>query len=485
MSVAIFRKTAKDSVMLQIWIVSFILGVLVARMPLSPSVRDGLIAWADWPALALAVGLAALFEVLLGQSRVARIHRVVAGLAGALWGLGHAAPFPELEGTFDTTAQVVKVASRDSASGPALVRVGADVYEVLGLQQPGALGTLVVMPAERLFGTTRGVFRASDRQRSTENSDDFLGRARAAVRAVAAERSKALTPFYRSWLAGLVMGERAALPVDVRDAFKRTGLYHLLVVSGLHVTLMALVLAALIRAPAHLAYSLRLIGPATWRHTGAALQVLAGCAALLYLAVTGSPAAAQRAALLFVVVTLASVFYGMPRSIDRLQLAAAAQILIFPVGFVGEATLMSWVAYVLVLKGEGSGVEARGWRSLCRRLLPLALRMQIGLTALVAAVFGQLALVGLVANLVLIPAFPVLLMTGLLALALPELPILPMLLAIQRSFIALVRLFDGLCDVVPWLSIPADDLPTAARLVCLGISAWILLNTSRELTIRT
>lgn len=474
--------------MLQTWIVTFVLGVLMART--TPVAGSGIfaevVAGTTWPALLAFFALAfAAGECMSPAWRPRWILGVVAA-AGLLWGLGHAAPFPLASDDLETPATVIKVASSDTVGGPILVRLGGGaIYETYGLQQPGAIGTVASLPSVRLFGATRGTFRVAVSSRGKEARDTgFLAFAREWVRAVAAERSMALTPFYRRWLAGLVMGERTALPVDVREAFRRTGLFHLLVVSGLHVSLMALLLAALLRAPAHLAYSLRLIGPTTWRHAAALLQVLGGGAALLYLSVTGSSAAAQRSALLFFMFQLSAVFFGTLRLDDRLRLAAAAQILVFPVGFVGEATLMSWAAYLLVLRPEVRVVAGTTWRARLFAILPIAVRMQVGLTVLVAAVFGQLALIGLAANLILIPAFPVLLISGLLALAWPELPILSLLLAFQRSFIAAVRLFDGLCDWAPWLSLPPDDLPLAIRVVCVGLSAWILLNTCRDLSIR-
>lgn len=459
--------------MLETWIVGFLGGVLLARV--TPFVWA--VDWATWPTLA---GLAAL-ALATGRLTVARRRRrLTLGWTLALaafWGLGHAAPFPT---AVTRDAVVVKTSVRDVVRGPVLIATDTGLLEVLGPQRPGASGSVSAPPGARLFGTSRGVLMA---RRVEVGPEDLWQAVRERIRATFSERMATLPLFYQRWLAGLVLGESAVLPQDVRDAFKRTGLYHLLVVSGLHVSLMALVLAAILRAPVQGAYALRLIGPERWRQAAAALDVLAAAAALLYLAVTGSSAAAQRSALLFGIWRGSAVFVGAVTPRERLLIAAALQALFFPVGFVGEGTLMSWAAYLLVLRPGKTSLRADGLEGLRAFLPGEALRCQLALTVLVTAVFGQLALIGLVANLVMIPAFPLLLVTGLLAMLAPGLPWTPLLLGIQRSFIALVRLFDGLCDLWPWLSIAPEALAMPVRYGAVVLSTWILLNRCRDLSI--
>lgn len=456
--------------MLEAWIAAFLCGVAVARVAQVPWAVDV----ATYPALAVGMLIGWAVVRALPASHRALGARVASLVLGGVWGLGHAAPIPDAPVSHAT---VVKVAVDDAVRGPAIVRAGVMIYEVSSVQIVGTVGDVRTFAGARLFATHRGVFTSRDPRRGATG---LLATARDAVRAFFAERMESLTPFYRSWLAGLVLGESAALPPDVRDAFKRTGLYHLLVVSGLHVSLMALLLAALLRAPIQASYALRLVSPGRWRHIAAALDVLAGAAALLYLAVTGSSAAAQRSALLFAVWQGSSVFAGPLSTPRRLLIAGATQILLFPVGFLGEATLMSWAAYLLVLKPAAP--DAHGLAEIRADLIS-AFKIQGALTLLVTVVFGQLAWIGLVANLVLIPAFPALLLTALGAAVLPELAWTPALLAVQRSFIALVRLFDELCRFWPWLSIAPEDLSPLVRVAAAPIAAWILLNRCRDLTI--
>lgn len=449
--------------MLATWLCAFLFSVVLARVKSWPWVID----WAQWPALlGLLVLMVCVSQCLQGRRR-RLVRHVFAAVAGIFWGFGHSAPIPN---TNLDDVVVVKTSVRDTVSGAVIVKSGQDYFEVSGEQRLGGIGSVRAMSSVRLFGDSRAVLK----MRGPEDlPDDLFGQIRDTIRVFFRQRMEVLTPFYRRWLAGLILGENTELPPDVRQAFKRTGLYHLLVVSGLHVSLMAVVLAALLRAPAQAAYAARLIEPRRWRQLAATLDILAGVAALLYLAVTGSSAAAQRSALLFAIWRGSAVFVGTLSVTERLLIAASLQALLFPIGFVGEASLMSWAAYILVLAPLSSVAR-----------IPGVLVSQMALTILVAAVFGQLTLVGLGANLILIPAFPLLLSTGLLAMIFPGLPWVPLLLAIQRNFIGLVHLFDALCDRWTWLSIPSDELPTLWRMVAVGISGWILLNRCRDLTIR-
>jgi predicted membrane metal-binding protein len=251
----------------------------------------------------------------------------------------------------------------------------------------------------------------------------------------------------------------------------------LLVVSGQHVTLIALVLGLVIRAPLQCLYALRFLSPRAWRQASAATALGAAVAGGLYAYATGMSAASQRAAVVFAIWQITRVFCGSMPPGRRLLLAAAVQLAAFPVGALGEAGVMSWCAYLIVLATRFPADAT--WLQRVR----LAALMQLRLTLVAAGVFGQVAVLGLVANGLFVGVFSALVVLGLLLVLWPAVPGHALGLAVHATFVAWLSRLGRLPDVWPWLWIPETALPPWCRVVAVAGSAVILLNTCRELTI--
>ncbi len=394
-------------------------------------------------------------------------------VAAAFWGFAHAAPVFVGEPTEGT---VVDASSSLADYTPVLVEAKGGVYETAAAASVGAMGELSYGGGVSPFseGRDRFLVRFDPRRLAHEP----LMRGVLALREAFHRRLGADSPFMRDWLSGILLGERTALPRKVTLAFKATGTYHLLAVSGLHVSLIALLLSLGLRLPFHAGYALRLIPAHDWRHYAGLLNVGAAVMAIFYLAVTGMPAAAQRATLTFVIVQLGAAFTGSPPLRVRLLLAATLQSLVFPIGFVSEGSFMSWAAYLIVL--EAFQLRPATPRAAAR----LVLFTQFKLTMAAAVAFGQLPLLGLVANLFLVPVFSLLLGLGLLAAVVgPMLPGRNLILALHASFIEIVIRLGELAERFSWLFVTGEGLPVVARLGATVILAWILLNTVRNLSI--
>jgi competence protein ComEC len=126
----------------------------------------------------------------------------------------------------------------------------------------------------------------------------------------------------RAVLAGVVLGEDEALSEDVRDAFRESGLYHLLAVSGQNVALLAAGVALL-------AWLLRL--------TRRAMEVLIVLAIAAYVLAVGWQPSVVRAGVAGV---LASIAWLAARDRDRWWLFLA-----------GAAVLLAWNPYALLEPG--------------------------------------------------------------------------------------------------------------------------------------
>jgi competence protein ComEC len=227
------------------------------------------------------------------------------------------------------------------------------------------------------------------------------------VRQGARARTEGLFGAQAGLAGSLLLAQRDGLDPAVRERFARAGLSHLLAISGLHVGLvcgMLLLLGSVFR-----------LG----RRWGA---VVAAAGTLGYVVLLGAPHSALRAALQLSLVLAASMLQRPTR--PEAMIAAAALVLLardpaallspgFQLSFAGVAGLLALRPPLLGLLG-GDASARRLARS--RRWLADALATSIAATLATAPIvawhFGQVAPVGIVANLVAIP---------LLSLALPAL----------------------------------------------------------------
>lgn len=450
--------------MIAFFIGSFLFGVIFSRAGLGPNA-----AWLDF---LLGAGLAggALSLACAPESRARRI--CLTSCAGLLWGMTHSGRVGLAE---QGMGVVTMVSATSEHAGPLLIAMEDQIFEAYGPQRLGEIGSLSSRMSSGLLSPSRLTFHARFATGGSKMS--WWRQVQRALQNKAQDALRHLAYVDRRLIGGIVFGSQEALPVPIREAFRRTGLYHLLVVSGLHVSLIASLLSLVLRAPLQGAYAFRLISPLTWRHVSSLLKVGSALGAMAYLSLTGASAAAQRSALFFVVGQLCPVFFGRIPLVSQMLWTALSQVLLFPLGFLAEGTFMSWAAYLVVVRRtfHGSG------------LLPVLQRafwVQCELMVLVTAVFGQLVLLGLVTNLIFVAAFPVIVVASILTLFRPPAAVLGLALAFPRNYVDLVSLFARLCDVWPSFSVSGEDLPRWVRGLAWGFSVVFVLNAFRRLSIR-
>lgn len=387
-------------------------------------------------------------------------------LLGLGWGLVHAAPAAEP----GALVVVVRADTRDERPGPVLARAGDALFETYGPRLAGTVGRVTVLGHGSLLAERRTTLRATMKPvfpSPTSRYEQLVAVARRAFNAMTAD-----LPFaFRSWLRGIVGGDGGALPPRIKSAFLVTGLYHLLVVSGLHVAIIAYLATGLMRLPIQLFYAARGLGPATFRQVSAALAVMGAAAATAYCGLCGASAASQRALLIYLLAQACRVFFGVPPIRLRLLLALAAQLALYPTGFLGEGSLMSWSAYVLVLAARPHGLRA-------------TLALQSKLLVLTGGIFGQLPLLGLIANPLLVPLFPLLLAVGLAEALAGSFGASRLALAIHANFIEWASVIAALAERWPWLYVGSDRLDGLGRSGLVLAGAALVLNAVRDLSIR-
>lgn len=210
--------------------------------------------------------------------------------------------------------------------------------------------------------------------------------------------------------AALMTGDRGAIPESVNDAWRASGIYHLLSISGLHIGLVWGLLFLGVRTGLALAEPLALRRPIKkW----AAAVALSG--AFGYLLLSGAEVPTQRAFLMTALVTLAVLTDRNPLSMRLVAWAAFAVLLARPEALLTASFQMSFGAVVaLIAAYELLGPTLAGWRRSGgpARIVGLYL-LGVCATTLVAGFattpfsilhFNQLVNYGLAGNLLAVPA---------------------------------------------------------------------------------
>ena len=280
---------------------------------------------------------------------------------------------------------------------------------------------------------------------------------------------------YAGVIVALVIGDQRGIPQSDWDVFNRTGISHLVSISGLHITMLAGLAAGCISW--------------LWRRSffidGAALPLrlpaqkaaaLGGALmALLYVLLAGFGVPAQRTFYMLAVVALA-LWSGRVVALSQvLCLALAVVVLIDPWAVLGAGFWLSFGAVAVILYASLGRVRGdAGWG----RTLGLAVQTQyavtIGLVPLTMLLFSQVSLASPFANAVAIPVISLLVTPLALVGALLPAPLAGWVLGLAH--LAIELLADGLAllaaSPLAILNAPAPQ-PWVFVLALLG-TAWML-----------
>jgi competence protein ComEC len=322
------------------------------------------------------------------------------------------------------------------------VRVVNDVF----VTNPGAAGSKTKAETTDIAGTTT------------------IALAISALRQTIAERIRTAQPSPEGAIAAaLITGDRSAIPADIIEAMRDSGLAHLLAISGLHMGLVAATIFFAVRA------LLAMWERGTLRYPvkkWAAVAAIIGSFA--YLLLSGMTVPTQRAFLMTGVVLLAIILDRTAISLRLVAWAATFILLITPEAILGASFQMSFAAVVVLVAAyemlrDPVGAWLRG-RGLWRRLLTYfagvaATTLLAGIaTGLIALFhFNRIALFGLAANMVAVPLTAIWVMPWAVAVCilmpfgLEAIPLAPMVWGLELIVATAtgVASWDGAVRLVP------------------------------------
>lgn len=319
----------------------------------------------------------------------------------------------------------------------------------------------------RATGTVRAGHEAMLLDGFVRRPGTIVERLRDALR----ERFRAELPDapYAGVLVALAIGDQRSIPGSQWEMFRRTGITHLISISGLHVTMVAALCALLVDFLWRRGERLML-----WLPAQKAAVAAGWLAAFAYTALAGFEVPAQRTLYMLSVVALA-LWSGRNFGATRTLLPALLAVLILDpwavlaVGFwlsFGAVALLFFVSAARVGKARGE----RRWRTGLRRWGVAQWAVTVGSLPLLLLFFQQFSLVSPLANAVAIPLVSfVVTPLSLLYLLFPWPPLL------HLDHWLLARLMDLLGHLAAWpvWRQPAPP-PWTVPLALAGV-AWLLL----------
>lgn len=201
---------------------------------------------------------------------------------------------------------------------------------------------------------------------------------------------------FASLLAGLIVAGRDAMPKDILEEFRRAGVVHIVVLSGFNITLIAEFMRKLFRS--------------NW---------VAVIGIFLFVLMTGAEATVVRASIMALIVILARVFgrnYSAPRALllgGFLMLLQNPKILVFDPSFQLSFLATLGLIYLCPPIERGLRFVSQKWK--LRETLAQTVATQLTVLPLLIYSIGDISLVSLPANLLILLIIPFTMLVGFVA----------------------------------------------------------------------
>lgn len=267
----------------------------------------------------------------------------------------------------------------------------------------------------------------------------------------------------------LLIGDRTAIPAEVRGRLQTAGTFHVIAISGGNIAVIVLLVTGLLRAG----------GAGPRLASGLAIPVLVAYAGI----VTGGPSV-RRAVVMAVVYLVARVLDVRAPVWNTLAVSAGLLVCLHPLDVVDAGFWLTFCAtFALVAAGrlsvrpEAAGGPGRAahWllASVCASML-----VELVILPVTLVVFSRVTLAGIAANLVAVPAMTVAQLAGLLVVAGVPGPVAELSGAVAGRATELLLAASSIAEWMPWLSPRLPAPPPwvwplyGALLVLAWRSAW-------------
>jgi competence protein ComEC len=217
-----------------------------------------------------------------------------------------------------------------------------------------------------------------------------------------------LRPREAAVVRGMVLGDRSLMPEELEKSFQRSGITHVLAISGQHVVILAAVIYL----------AIRIFGLPPTLRAGVTMGLM-----WVYILIAGAPPSAIRAGVVATFV-LAAPLLGRQVSPLHFMTTMLALVLaynpqlVYSTGF--QLSVAAVFGILLLTRPLKSLVERTLFRPLkspptqLSNLISVSLAAQLATSPIVAATFDQVSIVGVFTNLIAVPLSGPILILGLL-----------------------------------------------------------------------
>jgi ComEC/Rec2-related protein len=191
-----------------------------------------------------------------------------------------------------------------------------------------------------------------------------------------------------------VLGDKSALSQDCKDAFKRSGIYHILAVSGLHISILTQLISLLVAK----------VG--LGRRCGACFSIVGS---LLFGAVVGFSPSVLRSVTMTIVYFLGQLVAREPDSLNSLGLAAIILLVknpyaVFDVGF--ELSFLATWGIIVLAPFVNKRLQNLPFSSTFRGWISVSVGANLATLPILVSRFGEISLVSPLTNLFLACLLP-------------------------------------------------------------------------------
>jgi len=319
-------------------------------------------------------------------------------------------------------------------------------------------------------------------ERNSLNNNVLLGVVERFRQYISATISDEMTGPEAGIAKALIIGERGEVTASIADNLRKSGLAHLLAISGLHMGLLCGTVFFLIRFGLAAVPAIALRYPI--KKWAAMVAMLAG---LVYLGLSGATIPTQRAFVMLLVVWLALLLDRRAISLRLVGVAAIVVLVLRPDAVLGASFQLSFAAVgALIAFYDGPGrrwLDRQGmlsWYERAGLYLAGLLLTSLIVTAVTAPIigyhFGRISMLGIFANLVAIPVMAFWVMPWIvLTLALIPLGLSELSLAAMKPGLTVLLQTAELVAEQDWGLWYVSGLDMLAVVLASLALAWIII----------
>jgi competence protein ComEC len=271
----------------------------------------------------------------------------------------------------------------------------------------------------------------------------------------------------------IILGDKKGIPDDLRDKFSKTGVSHIVAISGMHISILAGLVMVM------------LLGAGLWRKHAFYFATLF---LIIYIILIGLPASAMRAGLMGFLVLWALNLGRLNKLTNSLVLAAVVLLLINPkllrddIGFQLSFLAVLGIAYAYpLLNNIFDKIKIPKLKGI-RDILNITIAAQVFTLPIIALNFSQVSVIAPITNLLIIWTLPILMIAVLVALLLslifPSISFvffLPVKLLLNYIIVIVELLAD-----IPYAYLEIDYLWWGWAVLYYGVVVWTIYAAKKK-----